>query len=130
MKREEYIFNGILDAILYWFIYIVIPIIQVLAGFIGKNQYVHIIAVISMVGLIYDCYTRFDDEMERTARRKLAVIGAVSVLLLTISITSVVLMANGVTMPRFLSLSYAIIVLPIAVCIHDGWYIAKETLFF
>lgn len=128
MRREEYIFNGILDALLYWFIYIFIPVVQIILGFTENSINVYVCASISMVGLLYDCHTRTNEGMERIARLKIFVIGVVAGILLTLSLLGVIVMASENQIPRIVNFVYILIVIPLAIFIHDGWYVAKINL--
>lgn len=126
MDREEYIFNGIFDVVCYFFVYLLIPIVQITVGLFTESQYVHFFAAISMIGLFYDCFTRYDDRtMEPTARRKMLVIGLSTMVLLACSVIATVSFASGLQVPTPFNLAYSIIVFPMIVWIHDGWYVTK-----
>lgn len=132
MKREEFIFTGIADAVLYFFIYILIPAIQIITGaMIGSNPMyaMHLFALVSMLGLFYDCTTRFDAFfMEETARRKMFWIGLISIILIAVSVSAIIIHACNGVFPDILNITYSIIVVPFFICVHDGWYVAKEQL--
>ena len=125
MDREEYIFNGILDVVLYFFVYILIPMVQITVGILMKANFMHVFAVVSMLGLFYDCFTRYKCTMERTARRKMMLVGISTMFLLSCSVAAVISNASGGVWPEFFNLAYAIIVLPVFIWIHDGWYVVK-----
>lgn len=128
MNREEYIFIGISDAILYFFIYILIPFVQIVVGMKSSSIVMHIFALISMIGLFYDCHTRFNYNMEKTAKRKIFWIGLSSITLLALSISAIVVFASDGIFPEFLNVIYGSIVVPLFICIHDAWYVAKDSM--
>ncbi len=125
MNREEYIFTGAIDSIFYFLIYLFIPSIQISLGFISKIDYTHIIALISMIGLFYDCFTRFDYyNMEKTARRKMVFIGLCAFLMILISIAAVLVKISGLEIPEWYNILYGVFAMPIIfIWLHDTYYV-------
>lgn len=86
---NPYLFRDILDAILYLFVYFLLPFCSVLGSIELGTEAFFFTAFSCCVCLVYDCYTRYDKNGGFSKKRKLYIIGGLNVFLILLSVLNI-----------------------------------------
>lgn len=78
---DIYLFKGKLDAFLYLLVYFALPLYSIIKGINNEDGAIYFTALSCCLCVIYDCYSRYDENGRKSKIRKLYAIGIIHGLL-------------------------------------------------
>lgn len=128
MRKQRNIYKSVLDAIIYFALYLCVPLTQCIAYLIVGPSLFWFSAFLAVSSLLYDCYTRYNKNCSRGMRDKILCIGFVSFFLLLYTISVFILRASEVPIDDRIRLPYLLLVVPFFISLRDGLDIFFRTI--
>lgn len=122
------IYQSPLDGIIYFILYLCVPLGQCLAYILIDPTLFWFSAFLAVASLLYDSYTRFSKKASSAKKRKILWIGFISFFLFVFSIMILVLRSNGVEVNDYWRLPYLLLVVPFVISFCDGVDIFFKTI--
>ena len=113
------IYKSSLDALLYLFLYIVIPVSQIIPSVLSSDSNRFGCVILLLFSILYDCYTRYHGDMSRSERCVIFIIGIITVVLLIISLVLHQIVLSEKELFDWVYFLYTPIVLPIIICVKE-----------
>ena len=89
------------DAVLYLAVYVLVPVVVTLVGFLAGSKepmdsiYWYISIIITTIGVLYDCYGRWDANDKSIKNTKIFLMGVSAVIILAYSFFEIVCISQG-----------------------------------
>ena len=120
MRKQRNIYKSVLDAIIYFVLYLCIPLAQCIAYLLVDPSLFWFSAFLAVSSLLYDCYTRYNGNCSRGMRNKILWIGFVSFFLFVYTIIILIMRSNQVNIAESMRLPYLLLVVPFVISLRDG----------
>lgn len=89
-KLKNNIFKSTLDSVFYFILYLFLPIIQVIVLLLNNDKTVLLLLLLTIFGILYDSYTRYNHEKGKCAKLSIYTIGITAFVMLLVTITFII----------------------------------------
>lgn len=113
------IFRSAWDALIYLFLYIIVPLWQAITYIINLDKSRFVCIIILLSSILYDCYTRFNDDMSKNERKMIFCIGSISFILIILSLSFHLCILNNIYIHSWVYILYIPFLLPFVVCVWE-----------
>lgn len=117
---DHYIFKNPIDATAYFVLYILIPFSQGIVCCAFTPNEAPLIILICMLSMLYDCFMRYNTDMDKSAIDKLMIVGVSCVFVIAIAIVFSFLSIKQVDINGAIWLLCTPLAIPTFIAIWDG----------
>lgn len=111
------IFKGGVDCVLYLIILGIFPLIPCIFSVMDKNIDFCNAAALLIIGIMYDCYSRMRDDLDRKDRILIVSIFSSAVFLLLADIVMICLIKNNIVVPDWYLFFFLPVCIPLAISV-------------